>query len=136
MTRLRVVRQQLREIEQQRLRKLEAAAPAKKGPHAMVGLIARVIGIGIETADMLVNEILSRQRQQGGRPLRWSRHLGASLSMRIIASWFGSCRPTAYKYASVIIRHQRAPLGIDACEIRLSQSTRSSRDRERADSLR
>ena len=36
--------------------------------------------------------------------------------MRIIASWFGSCRPTAYKYASVIIRHQRAPLGIEACE--------------------
>ena len=55
MTRLRIVREQLKEIEQQRLRKLEAAAPAKKGPHAMVGLIARVIGIGIETADMLVN---------------------------------------------------------------------------------
>ena len=50
MTRLRVVREQLKEIEQQRLRKLEAAAPAKKGPHAMVGLIARVIGIGMETA--------------------------------------------------------------------------------------
>ena len=44
MTRLRVVREQLREIEQQRLRKLEAAAPAEKGPHAMVRLIARVIG--------------------------------------------------------------------------------------------
>jgi hypothetical protein len=70
------------------------------------------------------------------RDEEWSRRLGALLSMRIIASWFGSCRPTAYKYASVIIRHQRAPLGIDACEIRLSQSTRSSRDRERADSLR
>ena len=54
MTRLRVVREQLKEIEQQRLRKLEAAAPAKKGPHVMVRLIARVIGIGIETPDMLV----------------------------------------------------------------------------------
>src|SRR5207248_1799586 len=30
------------------------------GPHAMVRLLARVIGIGIETADMLVREILSR----------------------------------------------------------------------------
>ena len=30
------------------------------GPHAMVRLIARVIGVGIETADMLVNEILTR----------------------------------------------------------------------------
>ena len=27
----------------------------------MVRLLARVIGIGVETADMLVNEILSRQ---------------------------------------------------------------------------
>ena len=31
-----------------------------KGPHAMVRLIARVLGVGVETADMLVNEILSR----------------------------------------------------------------------------
>src|SRR5271169_814909 len=31
------------------------------GPHAMVRLLARVIGIGIETADMLVREILSRK---------------------------------------------------------------------------
>jgi hypothetical protein len=29
---------------------------------AMVRLIARVIGVGIETADMLVNEILGRAR--------------------------------------------------------------------------
>src|SRR5262249_24533509 len=31
------------------------------GPHAMVRLLSRVIGIGIETADMLVREILSRK---------------------------------------------------------------------------
>ncbi|MGA2795368.1 MAG: transposase, partial [Roseiarcus sp.] len=36
MTRLRVVREQIKEIEQERLRKLEPAAPAEKGPHAMV----------------------------------------------------------------------------------------------------
>src|SRR5262249_49525593 len=30
------------------------------GPHAMVRLLARVIGVGIETADMLVHEVLSR----------------------------------------------------------------------------
>ena len=30
------------------------------GPHAMVRLLARVIGVGIETADMLVQEVLSR----------------------------------------------------------------------------
>ena len=30
------------------------------GPHAMVRQLARVVGIGIETADMLVHEVLSR----------------------------------------------------------------------------
>lgn len=59
LARLRLIREQTRAIERERLRKL-AAAPAEKGPHAMVRLIARVIGIGVETADMLVNEILSR----------------------------------------------------------------------------
>jgi len=54
------VREQIKAIEQERLCKLEAAAAAKNGPHAMVRLIASVIGVGVETADMLVNEILSR----------------------------------------------------------------------------
>ncbi|MER9927291.1 hypothetical protein NKJ84_31450 [Mesorhizobium sp. M0048] len=31
----------------------------EKGPLAMVRLLVRIIGVGIETADMLVNEILS-----------------------------------------------------------------------------
>ncbi|WP_247388902.1 MULTISPECIES: IS110 family transposase [unclassified Bradyrhizobium] len=59
--RLRVVRDQIRAVEQERLRKL-AVAPAaqKKSPHAMVRLIARVLGVGVETADMLVNEIFLR----------------------------------------------------------------------------
>jgi transposase len=60
MARLRLVREQIKEIEQHRLRKLEAATPAEKGPHALIHFIARVIGIGVETADMLVNEVLSR----------------------------------------------------------------------------
>jgi transposase len=61
LARLRIVRDQIRAVEQERLRKL-AAAPAaeKKGPHAMVRLIVRVLGVGVETADMLVNEIFSR----------------------------------------------------------------------------
>ena len=61
MTRLRIVREQIKEIEEQRLRKLKEGSPAEKGPHAMIRLIARVMGIGVQTADMLVNEILSRQ---------------------------------------------------------------------------
>jgi len=61
IARLRVVKDQIKEIEQQRLQRIEQAAPSKKSPHAMIRLLARVIGIGVETADMLVNEILSRQ---------------------------------------------------------------------------
>jgi transposase len=61
LARLRVVREQIRAIEQGRLRKLAAVPAGEIGPHAMVRLIARVLGVGVETADMLVNEILSRR---------------------------------------------------------------------------
>lgn len=60
IARLRMVQEQIKEIEQRRLRDLETASTAKPGPHTMVRLIARVVGIGVETADMLVHEILSR----------------------------------------------------------------------------
>jgi transposase len=60
LARLRVVREQIRAVEQDRLRKLAAAPAAEKSSHAMVRLIARVLGVGIETADILVNEVLSR----------------------------------------------------------------------------
>lgn len=60
LERLRLVREQIRAIEQDRLHRLAAAPAAANGPHAMVRLLARVLGIGVETADMLVNEILSR----------------------------------------------------------------------------
>jgi transposase len=58
MARLAVVREQIEEIEQARLERLEQAPAAK--PNAMVHLLARIIGVGIETADMLVREVLSR----------------------------------------------------------------------------
>ncbi len=45
----------INEIEATRLQRLEQAPV--EGPTAMVRLVARVIGIGIETADMLVHEI-------------------------------------------------------------------------------
>lgn len=61
LARLRVVREQIRTIEQSRLGKL--ATTPEKGPHAMVRLIARVLGVGVETADMLVNEVFSRARR-------------------------------------------------------------------------
>jgi transposase len=58
LARLQLVREQLRTVERERRRRL-AVAPAKGRP-AMVRLLARVVGIGIETADMLVAEILAR----------------------------------------------------------------------------
>jgi len=66
-----------KEIEHSGCASSRRRLPTKKGPHAMVGLIARVTGIGIETADMLVNEILSRHLRDSKavRPLRWPHRL-------------------------------------------------------------
>ena len=58
MERRRLVSTQIRQIEEARLGRLEQAP--SDGPHAMVCLLARVIGVGTETADMLVQEVLSR----------------------------------------------------------------------------
>ena len=58
MARLAVVRGQVEEIEQARLKRLEQAPEA--GSNAMVRLLARIVGVGVETADMLVREVLSR----------------------------------------------------------------------------
>jgi len=58
MARLGFVVSQIREIEQARQKRLEQET--ETGPHTMVRQVARVIGIGIETADMLVHEVLSR----------------------------------------------------------------------------
>jgi transposase len=58
MERRRLIRNQIRQIEEARLKHF-AQAP-NDGPHAMVRLLARVIGVGVETADMLVHEVLSR----------------------------------------------------------------------------
>jgi len=58
LERKRLVGEQKRQIEKARLEQLEQAP--KAGPNLMVLVLMRVIGIGIETADMLVKEILSR----------------------------------------------------------------------------
>jgi transposase len=58
MVRRRLVSDQIRQIEDVRLERLKQAP--SDGPHAMVRLLARVIGVGVETADMLVQEVLSR----------------------------------------------------------------------------
>ena len=58
MARLAMVREQIDQIERARLTRI-AQAPAT-GPNAMVRLLASIIGVGIETADMLVQEVLCR----------------------------------------------------------------------------
>ena len=58
MARLRFVISQIREIEEARQKRLEQEP--ETGSHAMVRRLARVVGVGIETADMLVHEVLSR----------------------------------------------------------------------------
>lgn len=54
----RFICEQIRSIERERLERLERTPDSK--PHAMVHLLARVTGVGVETADMLVNELLLR----------------------------------------------------------------------------
>ena len=58
MARLAWVREQINAIEQTRLGRLEQASA--RGPDVMVRLLSRVVGVGVETADMLVQEVLSR----------------------------------------------------------------------------
>jgi transposase len=58
MARLGFVVSQIKEIEAARQKRLEQEPETE--PHAMVRHLARVVGLGVETADILVNEVLSR----------------------------------------------------------------------------
>jgi len=58
MVRLATVREQIDAIEEARLEALRQAPDT--GPHAMIQLLANIFGMGLETAGMLVREILSR----------------------------------------------------------------------------
>jgi transposase len=75
MTRLGFVVSQIWEIEKARQKRLEQQP--ETGPHAMVRLLARVVGIGIETADMLVNEVLSRPMRDRRAVARYAGLTGA-----------------------------------------------------------
>ena len=83
-----------------RVKRLEQAPDT--GPNAMVHLLARVTGIGIETADTLVREVLTRNLRDraGGGALR--RIDGRAQSKRQLQSGKGTgpirkspCAPTA-----------------------------------------
>ena len=75
MARLRLVREQIKEIEATRLERLEQAP--NEGPNAMLRLLAQAVGIGIETADMLVHEVLSRPLRDRKAVARYAGLTGA-----------------------------------------------------------
>src|SRR3954467_8700496 len=75
MARLRFVTEQIRAIEAARAERLEQAP--ETGPNAMIRLLARVIGVGIETADMLVQEVLSRNLRDRRAVARYAGLTGA-----------------------------------------------------------
>src|SRR5215475_15250897 len=58
MERFRIINEQIKAIERTRLQRLQRD-PAEKF-NAMVFLLVRIIGLGVETAEQLVREILSR----------------------------------------------------------------------------
>src|SRR6185312_8040080 len=75
LTRLALLRDQIKAIEQDRLTRLAQARPT--GPNAMVRLLASISGVGIETADMLVQEVLSRNLRDRRAVARYAGLTGA-----------------------------------------------------------
>jgi transposase len=74
MARLHVVTEQIQQIEAARSERLKQAGA---GPNAMVGLLVQVVGVGLETADMLVHEILSRNLRDRRAVARYAGLTGA-----------------------------------------------------------
>ena len=75
MERRRLICEQIRRIEQERVKRLEQAPDT--GPNAMVHLLARVTGIGVETADTLVREVLTRNLRDRRAVARYGGLTGA-----------------------------------------------------------
>jgi transposase len=75
MAQLRLVAEQIREIEVARCERLEQHPD--KGTHPMVLLLMRIIGVGVETADLLVQEVLSRNLRDRRAVARYGGLTGA-----------------------------------------------------------
>jgi transposase len=58
MARLRLLAEQIREIEASRCERLRRHPD--EGTHPMIRMLAQIVGVGVETADLLVQEVLSR----------------------------------------------------------------------------
>jgi transposase len=86
LERLALIRAQIRAIEQARLQRLKAAP--QQATHPMILMLAKVMGVGVETADMLVHEVLSR-------PLRDHRAVGRYAGLTGSPDESGSMRACA-----------------------------------------
>ena len=75
MARLRFVMEQIKQLEDARAERLEQTS--EEGPNAMVRVLARVVGVGLETADMLVQEILWRKLRDRRAVARYAGLTGA-----------------------------------------------------------
>ena len=73
--RLAILREQIKELEQARLRHLEDTPQGS--PNAMVRLLAGVIGLGVETAYLLVQEVFSRDLRDRRAVARYAGLTGA-----------------------------------------------------------
>lgn len=70
MARLELIKMQIAEIDRARVRRLKAAP--EEGLHAMIRIIAKVKGVGLMTAELLVREILSRPMRDRRAIARYS----------------------------------------------------------------
>jgi transposase len=75
MARFRIIKEQIKAIERTRLQRLQRD-PAEKF-NAMVFLLVRIIGLGVETAEQLVHEILSRNLRDRKAVARYAGLTGA-----------------------------------------------------------
>jgi transposase len=75
MARLSFVKQQIKEVETARIERLQRA-PGERD-NAMVHLLTRVVGVGVETADMLVQKVFSRNLRDRKAVARYAGLTGA-----------------------------------------------------------
>jgi hypothetical protein len=97
MARLSFVKQQINEVESARLERLQRA-PGEPG-NAMVGLLTRVVGVGVETADMLLQEIFSRNLRDRKAVARYA---GLELRTRAVRSDVSAALPNPATLACAV----------------------------------
>ena len=75
MGRMQLVKEQIADIERTRLQRLRQ--PPADAARAMLGVLTRVVGVGIETADVLVHELLMRNLRDRRAVARYGGITGA-----------------------------------------------------------